>query len=105
MAKLAEFRASLASAKPPDGLPAPLAALWHAERGDWDQAHRIVMDAKGAGAAWVHAYLHRQEGDLENARYWYRKANRPEVTGDLATEWSAIATALLEDGGDASGPR
>ena len=94
MAKLAEFRASLASAKPPDGLPAPLAALWHAERGDWDQAHRIVMDAKGAGAAWVHAYLHRQEGDLDNARYWYGRAGRAEARGPLAEEARDIAQVL-----------
>ena len=98
---LAEFRASLTDAKPPAGLAAPLEALWHSGHGDWDRAHRIVMDAKGTDAGWVHAYLHRQEGDLENARYWYSHSKRPEVTGDLAEEWSAIAAALLE----ASGPR
>ena len=95
---LTGFRASLADAKPPAGLAAPLEALWHAGHGDWERAHRIVMEAKGRDAAWVHAYLHRQEGDLENARYWYRKAKKPEVTGDLATEWSAIAAVLLEGG-------
>ena len=90
------FRESLAEAKPPTGLGAPLAALWHAGRGDWDQAHRIAMDAKGRDGAWVHAYLHRQEGDLDNARYWYRKARRPEATGTLDEEWAAIVAALLE---------
>jgi len=93
---LAEFKASLAGASPPDDLAPPLAALWHAEHGDWDRAHRIVMDAKGRDAAWVHAYLHRQEGDLENARYWYAQAKRPEGAGDLASEWTAIAAALLD---------
>jgi len=95
---LAEFQASLEGAKPPAGLAAPLEALWHAGHGDWDRAHRIAMDAKGADGAWVHAYLHRQEGDLENARYWYRQAKRPEATGGLPSEWSAIVAALMEDG-------
>jgi len=95
---LARFRESLAGAKPPAGLGAPLAALWHAGRGDWDRAHRIAMDAKGRDGAWVHAYLHRQEGDLDNARYWYRKAHRPEATGTPEEEWAAIVATLLESG-------
>jgi hypothetical protein len=93
---LAAFRASLSTPEPPPGLAAPLAALWHAGRGDWDRAHRIAMDSKGRDAAWVHAYLHRQEGDLDNARYWYRKARRPEATGTLDEEWAGIVAALLE---------
>ena len=95
---LAEFRDALAEPKPPAGLAAPLEALWYAARGDWDRAHRIVMDAKGRDAAWVHAYLHRKEGDLDNARYWYRKAHRPEATGTLEAEWEAIAADLLARG-------
>jgi len=95
---LAEFRDALANPKPPAGLGAPLEALWYAARGDWDRAHRIVMDAKGRDAAWVHAYLHRREGDLDNARYWYRKTKRPEATGTLEAEWEAIAADLLARG-------
>jgi len=95
---LAEFRDALAKPKPPAGLATPLEALWYAARGDWDRAHRLAMDAKGRDAAWVHAYLHRQEGDLDNARYWYRKAHRPEATGTLEKEWAAIVSALLERG-------
>jgi hypothetical protein len=95
---LAEFRGTLAAAKPPAGLAKPLEALWHAGRGDWERAHRIVMSARSRDAAWVHAYLHRQEGDLDNARYWYRQAKRPEVSGVLADEWAAIAAALLAGG-------
>ena len=68
-----EFRAA---ARPPAGLGKPLEALWYAGRGDWERAHRIAMSAKSRDAAWVHAYLHRQEGDLDNARYWYRRARR-----------------------------
>jgi len=93
----AQFRESLTEATPPTGLGVPLAALWHAGRGDWDRAHRIAMDAKGRDGAWVHAYLHRQEGDLDNARYWYRKARRPEATGALDEEWAAIVATLLEN--------
>ena len=89
------FRGSLESPHPPAGLGKPLEALWHAGRGEWEQAHRIVMSAKSRDAAWVHAYLHRQEGDLDNARYWYRQAKQPEFTGSLEEEWGTIAGALL----------
>ena len=58
-------------------MSAPLAALWWAKKGDWDKAHRLVMDEQSAEAAWVHAYLHRVEGDLGNAGYWYRQAHKP----------------------------
>jgi hypothetical protein len=95
---LAEFRDALSQPQPPAGLAPSLVALWHAGRGDWDRAHRIAMDAKGRDGAWVHAYLHRQEGDLDNARYWYRKARRPEATGTLDEEWAAIVATLLESG-------
>jgi len=71
---LSDFTASCAAARPPSGLGAALEALWWAAKGDWDKAHKIVMDEESADAAWVHAYLHRQEGDLPNAGYWYRTA-------------------------------
>lgn len=89
------LRRSTSAAHPPAGLSPPLEALWHDAKGDWATAHRIVMNAQSAAAAWVHAYLHRKEGDLDNARYWYRKAKRPESTGTLEAEWTAIAEALL----------
>ena len=85
-----------AAARPPAGLGKPLEALWYAGRGDWERAHRIAMSAKSRDAAWVHAYLHRQEGDLDNARYWYRQAKRPEFTGTLEEEWAVIAGDLLD---------
>ena len=93
---LAEFKSTLSSATPPPGLGAPLEALWHDGRGDWDRAHRTVMSARGRNAAWVHAYLHRKEGDRDNARYWYDRAQQPVASGLLATEWTAIASALLD---------
>jgi hypothetical protein len=89
------LRHSVAGARPPAGLSPPLQALWHDAKGDWATAHRVVMNAQSAAAAWVHAYLHRKEGDLDNARYWYRKARKPEATGAFEAEWTAIAEALL----------
>ena len=93
--KLADFRASLSGASPAPQLDAPLAALWWTAKGDWDQAHKIVQDEDTADAAWVHAYLHRVEGDLSNAAYWYRKAEKPEASGTLEAEWETMASALL----------
>ena len=92
---LDEFRTGLTAATPPAGLTPPLAALWHTAKGDWDQAHRIVMDEANTDAAWVHAYLHRVEGDLGNAGYWYRQAGRPPADGPLADEWTTIVAVLL----------
>jgi len=80
---------------PPGGLAAPLTALWWAAKGDWDKAHAIVMNEDGRDAAWVHAYLHRVEGDLGNARYWYRAAGRPAATAALDSEWDDMVAALL----------
>jgi hypothetical protein len=92
---LAEFKRSLAKTKPPADLAPALAALWWAGKEKWDQAHGIVMDEGGEDCAWVHAYLHRVEGDLGNARYWYRRAQRPVTGKPLAAEWEAIAETLL----------
>ncbi len=89
------FRESLSGASPPAGQAAPLAALWHAAKGDWNAAHRLVQDEASAEAAWVHAYLHRVEGDLGNAGYWYRQAGKPVAKDSVEAEWEQIATALF----------
>jgi hypothetical protein len=94
----AEFTTSVAGTAPPRDLVPPLQALWWAAKGDWDKAHKIVMEEDGADAAWVHAYLHRVEGDLPNAGYWYRTAGKPAAKGGLEAEWAAIAAALLGGG-------
>lgn len=76
-------------------LNGPLRALWHVQRGDWKTAHEIVQDDSSADAAWVHAYLHRVEGDLGNARYWYHHAGKkPAMDLTLEEEWDDLATAL-----------
>jgi len=92
---LAEFKRSLSRSNPPAGLVAALTALWWAGKDRWEEAHRIVMDAEGGDCAWVHAYLHRVEGDLANARYWYRQAGRPAASVSLPAEWEAIAAELI----------
>jgi hypothetical protein len=93
---LAEFKRSLAESKPPLGLAPALAALWWAGKDDWSHAHDIVAAHETeADCAWVHAHLHRVEGDLANARYWYRQAGRPAASGSLPAEWGAIVGSLL----------
>ena len=89
------FEASLGSTDPPAGCGNALAALWWARRDHWDAAHALVQDAPGADAAWVHAWLHRVEGDEGNAGYWYRRSGRPAGRGSLDDEWRGIAEALL----------
>jgi hypothetical protein len=91
----AEFERSLKTDRPPRGLAPALAALWWAKKDDWAKAHTIVMNENGHDAAWVHAWLHRVEGDTGNAAYWYRQAKKPVVSGAFDPEWQAIATALL----------
>ncbi len=91
----ATFRASLDAPAPPPDLSAALEALWWDARGDWERAHEAVMRDEGAEAAWVHAYLHRKEGDRSNAAHWYRRAGQPMPDGTLEAEWKAIAAALL----------
>src|SRR5262249_6640480 len=91
---LDEFKATLDDAQPPVVAPV-LRALWYAAKGKWDEAHTIAQDINDSSGAWVHAYLHRVEGDQENARYWYRRAGHIEATDGLEAEWARIATALL----------
>ena len=91
-----EFRNTLSSTTPP-AVSTLLLALWHDAKGDWEKAHAIAQDVDDARGAWVHAYLHRKEGDLGNAGYWYARAGRkmPASSVTLETEWAAIAQELL----------
>jgi len=79
----------------PSGLRAEVLAMWQDARGDWAGAHATVQDLETPAAAWVHAYLHRREGDQQNARYWYTRADRPVAKGSLEDEWLAIVDELL----------
>jgi hypothetical protein len=91
----AEFKRSVSKGRPPPGLKPALAALWWEHKGDRERAHALVMDEGDRDCAWVHAYLHRVEGDLGNARYWYGQARKSPPTGPLPAEWDSIAEALL----------
>jgi hypothetical protein len=91
---LEEFRATLSAPTPPSVSKA-LQALWYDARGDWAKAHDMANDVDDDTGAWVHAYLHRKEGDLGNAGYWYRRASQPVATMSLENEWALIVTALL----------
>lgn len=96
----AEFQASVArGAALPAGAGAALQGLWHDARGDWDRAHACAQSDESRDGSWVHAYLHRKDGDLANAGYWYARAGRPRPDAGvtLAAEWEEIAAALLGD--------
>jgi hypothetical protein len=96
---LAAFRASLSLASPPSNPSLPLRALWLDARRNWDGAHNAAQADEGEAGDWVHAYLHRKEGDAGNAAYWYRRARKPVCRTSLDEEWAAIAGALLKAGG------
>lgn len=89
------FKATLVDDVPPPEVGPVLRALWIEARGDWDGAHKIIQDMSDRSAAWVHAYLHRKEGDLTNAAYWYSRAGRDLSAFALDGEWEEITKALL----------
>lgn len=92
---LHEFKETLQGNLPPANLEEHLKALWFDGKGDWEKTHVLIQDVNDKNAAWIHAYLHRKEGDISNADYWYRRAGkkRPEIS--LEKEWEQIAEALL----------
>ncbi len=92
---LAQFRASLTQSEPPAGLGLALQTLWWDAKGNWHKAHDCAQSDEGRAGAIVHAYLHRKEPDLPNARYWYSRAGRPPATGTLDEEWSALVQEFL----------
>lgn len=99
----AAFMATLTAATPPAAWPAPLAALWWLAQEPsrpgstgWERAHALVQAEPGGDAAWVHAHLHRVEGDAGNARYWYSRAGRGEPHGTVTEERAALVSALLD---------
>ena len=91
----AEMNAEEFKALRADELQGALLALWWDAKGDWEKAHQVAQDIDGADGAWVHAYLHRKEGDIGNAAYWYRRAGQLQAQGDLTEEWERILSVLL----------
>ena len=89
------FKASLSEAEPPRGISKPLEAMWYDGKGDWETSHNIAQDILSEDGSWIHAYLHRKEGDHGNAAYWYRRAARTVSKLSLEAEWEEITTQLL----------
>lgn len=90
-----EFTASLKQPHPPEGLSPLLKALWYDGKNDWETAHNLAQDIHSPEGSWIHAFLHRKEGDNGNAAYWYRRAGRPLANGSLNDEWKQIVRELL----------
>jgi hypothetical protein len=92
---LEDFHQSLAATEPPAGMSLALAGLWWDAKGDWTRAHESAQQDEGAEGSWVHAYLHRKEGDQDNAAYWYSRAGKPVCREPLEAEWLMITRVLL----------
>jgi hypothetical protein len=92
---LSEFRDSVLHDDPPSGLSLALLGLWWDAKGNWNKAHESAQQDEDVAGSWVHAYLHRKEGDSSNAGYWYRRAGKTPARNSLEEEWVEIAQALL----------
>lgn len=92
-----QFRETLSLKDPPDNISPYLKALWFDATEDWEKAHTIVQDTEDNTASWIHAYLHRKEGDTGNADYWYRRAGRKRPATTLQEEWKDIVMTLLHN--------
>ena len=92
---LDEFRSTLEQSEAPESLSPALRAMWEDARGNWSAAHAIAQDIDDQTGSWIHAYLHRKEGELGNAGYWYRRAGQPVAQDGLDEEWARIVSALL----------
>ncbi len=92
---LESFRGTLDNDAPPADLAPALQAMWHQAKGDWHRAHELAQSQDDAIGAWVHAHLHRVEGDAGNAGYWYRRAGKDHASQSLDREWDEIVSALL----------
>jgi len=90
-----EFQQSMSAEAPPAELDRALAGLWWDAKGDWNKAHESAQEDEGPAGSWVHAYLHRKEGDTSNASYWYRRAKQNPSRATLQEEWIEITQSLL----------
>lgn len=89
------FKETLSCNTPPPAESVYIKALWFDAKGDWNKAHELIQDLTDKKAAWIHAYLHRKEGDIWNADYWYNKAARKRPSLSLEEEWEQITSELL----------
>ena len=99
MTSLDEFVTAIESQDEPDSnLSDCLKSLWWSQKGDWERAHGIAQDEGSQEGDWIHAYLHRVEGDLGNAAYWYNRASRPVKRNDsLQEEWNELVMHFLTE--------
>ena len=93
---LEEFKETLEASEPPEYLNNLLQALWFDAKGDWETAHELVQAVYTNEGAWVHAYLHRKRGDVENAEHWYEKAGKTMPKNQFEEEWKNILSEFLE---------
>ena len=91
------FISSLSRTEPPAEVSAYLQAMWYDWKNDWESSHNIAQDIPDANGSWIHAYLHRKEGDFSNAAYWYLKAGKPIPTVSLTEEWKLMVENFLEN--------
>lgn len=91
------FKATFEQDQPPKSWPPTLQSLWYDGKDNWHDAHEIAQDIPGSAGAWIHAYLHRKEGDLWNADYWYRQAGKKRPDKSLSDEWSAMVEYFLSN--------
>jgi hypothetical protein len=92
---LSEFKETFAGSEPPKTMSVYLQSLWYDGKGDWGKSHNIIQDVEDKNASWIHAYLHRKEGDTSNADYWYNKAGRKRPSISLDEEWEQMVNAFL----------
>ena len=90
-----QFQQSLSQSSPPSAISRHLESLWYDAKGDWEQSHNIIQDINDRNASWIHAYLHRKEGDLWNADYWYNRAGKKRPSITLDEEWEGIVRQIV----------
>lgn len=90
-----QFKNSIENSMPPTGISQYLESLWYDGKGNWEKSHQVIQDIEGSEAAWIHAYLHRKEGDIWNADYWYNRAGRKRPTIPLEKEWDELVRTFL----------
>lgn len=81
--------------EPPESLSTELQSLWWIKKGNWEKAHDLAQDAGTRNGDWIHAHLHRVEGDLGNASYWYSRAGKPNCQTSLPEEWESLVKHIL----------
>ena len=94
--QLNEFMQSIKEEAPLEGLSEPLKAMWYVRKGDWETAHNIAQSISTELGSWIHAYLHRVEGDLSNADYWYKRAGKPQFQGSTEAEADVIVNSIFK---------